>query len=584
MANETIYRPVYTSSWALVIGINKYSKFTPLQYARSDAEAISNILTNRFDFPKANVHLLLDEDASRENIMCSYLEYSNDIVTADDRILFFFAGHGMTKPGRRGEIGYLIPADGDSANLATLIRWDDITRNAEVIPAKHMVFLMDACYGGLAVTRSIPAGSSRFLNDMLMRYSRQVLTAGKSDEVVADSGGPIPNHSIFTGHLLQALEGAVITSDGVISANAVMAYVYENVSKDPYSSQSPHYGFFDGDGDFIFKTPDSWKQNVDEEIGLDLLIQSSPFTETSISNETQMSFGNHIKELLSDSRFRIKLEDTVDSELRIFLAGINSKTFDVEDTEISRDKLIDRMRRYEQLTDKLQQTTILLSRWGADNHLDTLGKIIAHTGNSNKLQSGQIVWLGLRWYPLLLLSYSGGISALAANNYSALSTLFKTTLCPRIAVDGTRESLIALVSGISDVGKTKIFKQLPGHEKHFVPLSEYLYKVIQHSIEDLLFLGDTYEELFDRYEILQALVYLDLAHPDLSSNWAPPGRFAWKHQRLPHGSPFNMLVDEAINLGDEWLPLKAGLFRSSRQRFLQVASTYREFIEKLPWF
>ncbi len=105
-------------------------------------------------------------------------------------------------PSNRGEIGFLVPYDGKIEDLSTLIRWDDFTRNAELIHAKHIFFIMDACYGGLAITRFLPAGSVRYLKDMLNRYTRQVLTAGKADEQVADGGGPIPGHSIFTGHFL----------------------------------------------------------------------------------------------------------------------------------------------------------------------------------------------------------------------------------------------------------------------------------------------------------------------------------------------------------------------------------------------
>jgi hypothetical protein len=35
--------------------------------------------------------------------------------------------------------------------LSGLIRWDELTRNADLITAKHMLFVMDACYGGLAL-------------------------------------------------------------------------------------------------------------------------------------------------------------------------------------------------------------------------------------------------------------------------------------------------------------------------------------------------------------------------------------------------------------------------------------------------
>lgn len=192
-------------------------------------------------FLGANTRQLTNGAATRQAITSTFLSLAKQ-VAPDDRVLFFFAGHGLTKRARRGEVGFLVPADGDPEDLATLIRWDELTRNAELLAAKHVLFVMDACYGGLALTRAVPAGSQRFLKDMLARYARQVLTAGKADEVVADSGGPRSGHSIFTGHLLDALEGAARTNDGIITANAVMAYVYDRVGKDPHSQQSPHYG------------------------------------------------------------------------------------------------------------------------------------------------------------------------------------------------------------------------------------------------------------------------------------------------------------------------------------------------------
>ena len=80
---------------------------------------------------------------------------------------------------------------------------DELTRYADLIPAKHMLFLMDACYGGLALTRTtIRLASRASSRTCLQRYSRQVLTAGKPDEVVADSGGSRSGHSIFTSYLL----------------------------------------------------------------------------------------------------------------------------------------------------------------------------------------------------------------------------------------------------------------------------------------------------------------------------------------------------------------------------------------------
>ena len=130
----------------------------------------------------------------------------------------FFAGHGHTVSGIRGETGFLVPYDAKPNDNSTLIRWDELTRGSELIYAKHILFSMDACHGGLALSRSVRPGSLRFLTDMMLRHARQVLTARRADEVVADSGGPLPNHSVFTGHLIEGLRGSAAGGHDIITA------------------------------------------------------------------------------------------------------------------------------------------------------------------------------------------------------------------------------------------------------------------------------------------------------------------------------------------------------------------------------
>ena len=160
--------PSIQASRALVIGINRYSKVAPLSYAVQDAQAVADALIKDFAFPTTNVQILLDQSATRNGIMRAFLAYEE--CASDDRLLVFFAGHGHTRPARRQEVGFLVPVDGDINDLSTLIRWDDLTRNSELIPAKHVFFIMDACYGGLAFVRGLPPGSLRFLQDMVQRY------------------------------------------------------------------------------------------------------------------------------------------------------------------------------------------------------------------------------------------------------------------------------------------------------------------------------------------------------------------------------------------------------------------------------
>ena len=249
------YQPVYAKSLALLVGINKYRYAPPLARACEDASSVAEVLSSQLGFPKTDVTVLLDEEATRHKIMERFLGYGT--LSLNDRVFVFFAGHGDTIPGQRGDIGFLVPVDGDPNDKSTLIPWRELTGGAEMIPAKHVLFVMDACYSGLAIQRGVRAGGQRFVSDMLQRISRQVITAGKADEPVSDGGSATGHNSIFTGHFLEGLRGKAASDTGVVTANGLMHYVYDKVAMDPRSHQTPHYGHLYGDGDFILRTPEN---------------------------------------------------------------------------------------------------------------------------------------------------------------------------------------------------------------------------------------------------------------------------------------------------------------------------------------
>jgi hypothetical protein len=149
--------------------------------------------------------------------------------------------------------------------------------------------------------------------------------------------------------------------------------------------------------------------------------------------------------------------------------------------------------------------------------------------DGNEMTGGKAIWLGLRWYPLLLLMYAGGIAALSAHNYTSLATLFNTRLGDHISGRGTQEAIGATVSEILELDGNDMFKRLPGYERNYVPRSECLFKAVQPAIEDLLFLGRSYEELFDRFEIFYALTYADLEDRKDHHFWGPPGGLVGRH-------------------------------------------------------
>jgi uncharacterized caspase-like protein/peptidoglycan/xylan/chitin deacetylase (PgdA/CDA1 family) len=246
----------YANSWAIVVGIDKYQKWPQLQYAVRDAEGVGQLLVQKFGFASERVITLKNEQATRTGILAAFhdrLAHGN--LQPNDRIFVFFAGHGATRKLSSGrDLGYIVPVDADPNNLATdAIPMTEIQNIAESLPAKHALFVMDACYSGLGLTRG--AANASFLRDNARRLGRQMLTAGGTDQLVSDGG---PNgHSVFTWTLLQGLGGkADLNGDSLITGTELAAYVAPAVSS--VSQQTPAFGSLPGSegGEFVFELPE----------------------------------------------------------------------------------------------------------------------------------------------------------------------------------------------------------------------------------------------------------------------------------------------------------------------------------------
>ena len=122
--------------------------------------------------------------------------------------------------------------------------------------AKHMLFLVDACYGGLAAVGSRglePAKTPNYIEKISNIKSRQIITAGGKDEKVFEKSEW--GHSAFTKNLLSALEDGLADSneDGYITADELGDYLSEKVSIDSENQQTPQSRRLTShEGEFIF--------------------------------------------------------------------------------------------------------------------------------------------------------------------------------------------------------------------------------------------------------------------------------------------------------------------------------------------
>jgi hypothetical protein len=549
----------------------------PISFAVNDAKGVANAL-KPLGFPETNITTLLDRDATRDAIMAAYLHFADKTnVGEDDRLLVFFAGHGHTLNGRR-DTGFLIPVNGDTAELSTLIRWDELTRNSDLIAAKHVLFLMDACYGGLAVNRKpAPPGTMRLLEDMMQRYSRQVLASGKPNEPVADGGGVRPGHSLFTAHLLDGLEGAAATPEGVLTAQGLMAYVYEKVGTDPFSKQTPHYGSFDGDGDFVFRPQvavgDASKTDV-------AIMVQVPSAEVAIRPPPPDEPTEVFKALLANPADRIRLEDFVNAQLRSVIAALNSDAF-TRATLSNEGEFERRIAAYEEVIRPLQDTVLLIAKWAEPNQVGLLEHIFARLAEADRPTTGVVRSIALHWYPILNLMYVAGISALSAGRFDTLRAIMLTRVqASTHRVDGHRVELARVLAG-AGVDMSDEFKRIPGYERRYTPRSDYLFNSLQAVVENHLFLGRRYNELFNEFEVVLALTYAHGRGTQDGRVWGPPGRFAWQREG---NSSFDEVVGDLESTGQLQRALQEGFFGGALTRFEELKAGFEVFLTQLNYF
>ena len=199
---------IYDNSYALIIGIDKYENVQSLNYAVKDAESIQDILVNTFDFPESNIKLLKNQEATKQNILKSFSDITKK-ADDKDRVLIYFAGHGATDDlPEGGEMGYLLPVDGDNDDLfLSSIAMDDLKRISLMSKAKHLLYLVDACYGGIAAigSRGLDSKSTpNYIEKITKNKSRQIITAGGRGEEVIEKAEW--GHSAFTLNLNRGLK------------------------------------------------------------------------------------------------------------------------------------------------------------------------------------------------------------------------------------------------------------------------------------------------------------------------------------------------------------------------------------------
>ena len=270
---------------AFIIGIDAYEKVSPLKTAVNDARELAQVLAAKQHF---DVHPPLVN--ARGDVMRTLLrETMPRLVAADDRVLFYFAGHGIAADGDDGPAGYLVPADADPMDLKTLVPMTELQDALQALPCRHLLLILDCCFSGAFqwASRMRAIGSlmpKRIYKERFDRFvldpAWQVITSAAYDQKAMDvlqgratgdrgfartAAGEA--HSPFALALFDALAGDADfrtgrEGDGVITATEVYAYVRDRVEPatlDVGQNKRQTPGFFPlrkhDKGEFVFLHP-----------------------------------------------------------------------------------------------------------------------------------------------------------------------------------------------------------------------------------------------------------------------------------------------------------------------------------------
>ena len=256
---------LYKGSYALLIGVSDYTAGWPsLNSVPGELDRVEATLKDR------GFHVVKVMDPPGASLKRAFENFIGMYgFQQDNRLLFFFSGHGHTREKRAK--GYLVPADAPNPNkdrvgfLRKALPMNQILAWSRQIEAKHALFLFDSCFSGTVFkAKDLPEKPPHITRATALSV-RQYITAG-------DAGESVPAKSVFTPAFIDALEygWGDLNKDGYVSGTELGLYLQEKVPQ--HSRQNPQYGKIrDYDlarGDFIFQLASMPSPVVPESSGI----------------------------------------------------------------------------------------------------------------------------------------------------------------------------------------------------------------------------------------------------------------------------------------------------------------------------
>jgi hypothetical protein len=224
--------PAGGSRHGLVVGVERYrDSRLNLRCARADAQAIYDLMVDAECglFPKDNVKLLLDEEATTENVW-RCLANLRKAAGPEATVWIFYAGHAAPE----GSSVYWVTHDADVDDLfSTALDRERIDSVLNEIPANRLLVMLDCCHAAATAAQRNPTRDLLTPQQLFAEYKgegRITLASSDGKEKSVELGDQ--GHGAFTYFLQQGLRGeADMDGDGVVTANELWSYLRNKVSE-----------------------------------------------------------------------------------------------------------------------------------------------------------------------------------------------------------------------------------------------------------------------------------------------------------------------------------------------------------------
>ncbi|TVP63367.1 MAG: hypothetical protein EA343_08240 [Nodularia sp. (in: Bacteria)] len=306
-------KPNFNRNFAVIIGINSYQNgIRELITAVPDALKLAEIIQKQHEKlqpqyqiqNKYEVQLFLNQCASLNQLKELITDFKQGqipldnekfTVTESDRLLFYFAGHGIALDAlenQAGPVGYLIPQDAISGDSSTYLPMQELHDALNALPCRHMLAILDCCFAGAFRWSSLKREIVPKVKVYKERYDRfisdrawQVITSAADDQKALDSLGSRgmvtdgnEAHSPFANALFNAFlgKGADLNQDGIITATELYLYLRDQVevlTENHYKRQTPSLCPLKkhDKGEFVFLLPEFNRNNLEDAPPLNLV-------------------------------------------------------------------------------------------------------------------------------------------------------------------------------------------------------------------------------------------------------------------------------------------------------------------------